>query len=177
MDKNLLQLYFDKIKKFFGIPAVILSLILGFLFWYLKPELMVSVGAILPIFLVLVILIIPLIDLLIYLYHQNKNKRLPKVLASTKYPSGDTVLLLSESNLFTNNSIVSIYNNEDDFEHLIGFGTVINVQENGKIQVGIYSTLDGFDEHFEKIDNNDKTYIDKLVIKPNTSNVFLKIKD
>ena len=176
MDKNLFQLYFDKIKKFFGIPAVILSLILGLLFWYFKPELMISFGVVLPIFLVLVIMTIPLIDLLFYLYFQNKNKRLPKVLASTKYPNGDTVLLLTESNLFTNNSIVSIYYNEDDFEYLIGFGTVINVQENGKIQVGIYSTLDGFNEQFEKIDNNDKTYIDKLVIKPNISNVFLKIK-
>ena len=177
MDKNLLQLYLDKVKKFFGIPAVILSLILGFLFWYFKPEMTVSFGVILPIFLLLIILIIPLVDLLINLYFQNKNKRLPRVLTSAKYPSGDTVLLLSDSSLFTINSIVSIYYKEDDFEHLIGFGTVINVQENGKIQVGISWALNGYDEYFEKIDNNDKTFIDRIVIKPNTSNVFLKIKD
>lgn len=176
MNKNLLHLYLEKVRKFFGIPAVILSLILGFLFWYLTPELKIKFGVILPIFLILVILIITILSLALELFNQTKNNKLPSVLASTKYPNGNTVLLLAPSDLFTNNSIVSIYYNEDDFEHLIGFGTVINVQENLKIQVGVYSTLEGFNNYFEKIENNDKSAISKLIIKPNTSNVFLQLK-
>lgn len=177
MDETLLQLYLDKIKKFFGIPTIILSIALGFLFWYFKPDLKISFGIILPIFLFAIILTIPLIDLLLYIYSQNKHNRLPHVLTATKYPNGDTVLLLSESSLLPNNSIVSIYYNEKDFEYLIGFGTVINVQENKKIQVGIYSIIEGFENHFEKIDNNNKDTLDNILIKFNVSNAFLKIKD
>lgn len=177
MDKTLRQLFLDSFSKFKGFPGVVVSLLLGYLFWVFSPDLKIPFSVFLPILLVLGGLIVVLFDLLDDLYGQVKIKWLPKVIRSIKYPNGDTVLLLSESKLLTVNSIVSIYYDDNDFEQLIGFGVVVNIQENGKIQIGIHRQLPGFDERFKSIANNNITAIARVVIKPNTPSVYLEIKD
>ena len=69
------------------------------------------------------------------------NESLPSLLAVVKRPQDEAslILLLEPSNLFGMYSRVSIYHKSDDsgYELLIGYGSVLTIQGDGKIQIKI----------------------------------------
>ena len=92
---------------------------------------------------------------------------LPSVKQATRYGIKQTgVLVLEPSKLFSHNSIVAIYYIEDQFEKLIGLGTVSNIQENGLIQVAVIEYLPERDETWKAILSNKADKIKSLIVKP-----------
>lgn len=88
----------------------------------------------------------------------------PKVILGHK--DGDNfLLLLAPSNAFGNNSVVSVYHQESDFEIFIGLGRVNTVQQDGKIQVLVLDRSNR-DELWERICRPDKTLLAALIVKP-----------
>lgn len=175
MEKGFGELYLLKFKDFWGMPATILSLILGFFLWIYSPDSSIQLMYALPLLLIIIVLVKPLVDLSFSLYHKASSTNLPSVLTVKNYNS-DVILFLSESELFTHDSIVSIHIvEEEDFERLIGFGYVFNIQENGKIQIWIDSVLKDSDEIIENIKDKNATTLKNLVVRPTTPKRYLNL--
>jgi len=85
---------------------------------------------------------------------------------------GSPLLLLEPSILFSHDALVSIYLLDDGFERLIGFGFVINVQEDDKIQIVITKPMD--QTTWERITNNDAKVLEQLRVKPNVPSRLLE---
>jgi hypothetical protein len=109
---------------------------------------------------------------LLYALVLGRNmSQLPRVLyARGVFPSsGDgeaTLLLLEKSELFGHDAVVSMYHlGEKGFEELAGVGHVLNIQEDGKIQVLIDNVV-ACHEIFSKLAGNDATVLAKVRVKP-----------
>jgi hypothetical protein len=178
VNKGLIELYFEKFLKFFGVPATILSIALGILLWIILPDETVRASIVISISVLLIALIFPLVMLTFDLFNQIKFNRRPNVLTTFKYQNGDLTILLSKSDLFWHDSLVSIYiKGEENFEQLIAFGSVINIQEDGNIQIGIIATLDGNEDTMTKIGSKNIDTLKRLVVKPNVSKAFIQLNN
>lgn len=176
MDKRFIQLYFEKFGKFFGIPATILSILLGFILWLFLPSETFKASYVISISALSVVIVFPLLMLTFDLFDQIQNNRNPHVLTTFKYPSGDLTILLSKSELFSHDTLVSIYfKGDESFEQLIAFGSVVNIQEDGKIQIGFAAILNGNSDLISKIESKNIDVLKKLTIKPNVSKAYLQL--
>jgi len=104
------------------------------------------------------------------------KKILPRVLMAKRVSwkgQGSTILcVLEPSELFSNDTLISFYYKDDVCEGFIGYGTVINIQEDKKIQVTLEQILSEDDEMIQKLANNDSSLLGKIIIKPYISNRF-----
>ena len=83
------------------------------------------------------------------------------------YQQTEALLLLSESELFAIEAIVSIYYKDESYEPLIGIGFVLTIQENGLIQVIVERCYDDrYKEIWDKVRENNASALEKLIIKP-----------
>lgn len=84
---------------------------------------------------------------------------IPKILSSRKYEileRAGILCLLERSQLFSIGIFVSCYYKDaDDFELLIGTGTILNIQGDGKIQALIDRPASGYQDILDKLANND----------------------
>ena len=72
--------------------------------------------------------------------------------------------------------VSAYYTNKDDIEVLIATGFVKNIQDNRKIVVQLSKLEHGQEEILKKIANNDKSIIDRTIIKPGISKtIFNKL--
>ena len=81
------------------------------------------------------------------------------------------MILLQRSDLFSHGTLVSIYRLcDEDFEELIGFGMVSNVQLDGKIQVE-FKLISSDDQNLmsDFAENNGST-LRRIIVKPTVSN-------
>ena len=102
-----------------------------------------------------------------WLVYIQSGIKLPLVKQATKFGESQTVILiLGPSPLFSFNSVVAIYYLEDQFERLIGIGSVINVQENGLIQVSVMEAKTEDTRLWESIINNKADIIKHIIVKP-----------
>jgi len=70
--------------------------------------------------------------------------------------------------MFSHGHAVSFYTlDEDGYEVLIGIGSVLNVQDDERILVGIQFPAKGYEAIIRAICNNDKKQLDRLIVKPN----------
>jgi hypothetical protein len=92
----------------------------------------------------------------------------PSVIAVKTPPKAITgsiaLLLVGPSDLYSHDSVVTIYYVEEEFERPIGLGKVLNVQDNKIIQVLVTRDL-GFD-HWSGIIANDAGHLRRMRIKP-----------
>lgn len=102
---------------------------------------------------------------------------IPKILSVRKYQileSEGILCLLERSQLFSIGIFVSCYyKNADGFELLIGTGTIINIQGDGKIQALIDRPTSGYQDILDKLANNDSKVSSKVVIKPTIRGISL----
>ncbi|MEM8719917.1 MAG: bZIP transcription factor [Cyanobacteria bacterium P01_G01_bin.39] len=95
---------------------------------------------------------------------------IPKILSARKYEIMERegiLCLLERSELFSIGIFVSCYyKDEDGFELLIGTGTIINIQGDGKIQALIDRPTSGYQDILNKLANNDSQITSRVVIKP-----------
>lgn len=151
-----------QVHSFLG---VLISLVISFLLWQNKPEKTVPLFYLLVLIIISLFLIVSLIGAVLeVLKHQNY---LPKIESVIRARNGDILCLLQNSGLFSHGIAVSFfYTNEQNFEQLVCIGTVINIQENGKIQAKIENYLDVHEDIIERLKNNDSQLIKKITVKP-----------
>lgn len=161
-------------KQFFQSKANFLSfliaLIPAILFYIFDAGQPVSYGLFAIIVLICIALIwfsaMTFLDCLDYRYQLQEHH--PVISFKILGVSRNHSICLCESNYsLSQDAIVSFYLRQRDFEHLIGYGIVINVQEDKKIQIAPYklpdsvcpATDDTFLEYLAENQNN-------IVIKP-----------
>lgn len=173
MNKSIGHYIWESFKKVWGVPAIFLGIVLSYLSWTQSPDSTIKLSFFVLILSTLVIVIITLINLSINLYNKSIENKLP-IIKLTRQPFYDDnsqlLLLLEPSDLFSFDSVVSIYKLDNDFEQLFGIGKVINIQENGMIQVGLIEVIGSGSETFKKLANNDKELLEKMIIKPTIPN-------
>ena len=99
-----------------------------------------------------------------------QTRLIPKILLADNRQINDTsgiFCLLEKSELFSYNIVVSCYYTDDGgVDVIIGVGSVINIQENGKIQIFINDYNNDYRDVLDKLANNDRQILSKVLIKP-----------
>lgn len=116
MQSYLKELY-ESFRRVHGIPAVLVGFALNILVFVLKPDQTFSVKIILPVGVVILLILMTYIDLSLRL-HVLAQKVLPKVKHGSKaippYQDAVAILLLEGSQLFGHESLVTIYQMQED---------------------------------------------------------------
>jgi len=143
------------------------TLIFGLIAWFgITPDKTVSLRIPSLIIIILVFLAWWFYRIAWIIYEQSGIK-LPAVKQVTTYGESQTaILILEPSPLFSHNSVVAIYCVEDQFERLIGIGSVINVQEDGLIQVSLIESKSEDENVWKPILENKADKIKYLIVKP-----------
>jgi tetratricopeptide (TPR) repeat protein len=152
-----------------GIVISALGIVLALIALAISPADSILLGKALAIIIVCLAIIITLLVAAYNLYLACRNV-LPRVLTVKPYlvdgqPSS-IMFLLEPSPLFTSNQQVSVYYYEDKIEQPIGLGTVVNIQEDGYIQIGILREFEGHKEVFRDLQSNKNFDLSKVKIKP-----------
>lgn len=179
MEEKFSSLIYSNFKKNQGWLIGVISLITSIIIWIVRPDAVVSFG----LFLTLLILAF----FLAFIFADSGNGIFNKYLDlkyKTKLPRLNSViereakhiLIAEPSKLFSQDMLVSLYSVDNTkFEELIGFGHIINVQEDGNLQIEIMKTIDSFEEGLERMIANDKEILNNIMIKPHLTNKFLDI--
>jgi hypothetical protein len=129
---------------------------------------MISLKYFMPISIVLFILVIAFAGALREV--MKVSMYMPNVILGKKSPKGVggyVMCLLEPSDIFSHDSLVSFLIKEDNFEQFIGIGKVLNIQDDGKIQVVMTNKIGEFDNVIKKIKENNNEILKKLKVKPN----------
>jgi hypothetical protein len=111
-------------------------------------------------------------------YQKLRRRTIPSIELVTKENNSDAIICLLEySEIFAYDMMVSAYyTNQDNMEVLIATGFVKNIQDNGKIVVQLPNLESGQEEILKKIAGNDKSILNRTVIKPGISKtIFNKL--
>jgi len=170
MTKSFWHLVLSSFLKVGVVVCMVGAFALAIILWYIKPDVTVPIGIILPILIVCLLFILTFANVAYKTFSRFKHP-LPKVIAGRKPPTylSDTkaLCLLEPSEFFSHNMLVSFYFiDEDNFERLIGIGEVINIQEDSKIQVLLRFPTPGHEEKIASLIKNDRTILHKLLVKP-----------
>lgn len=162
--------FWTSAKRAYGALVVVLGIPVSFVFWLVHPESQISVPLVLAIGFVLVGLVCTLAHLA-FSTLQRINQPLPRVLQTRAQASREdvrgTICLLEPSTLFSHGTAVSFYfRNEDDFEILVGLGRVLNVQDDGRIQVEVGTIMRGQEGIMRDLEQNKKDMLARLRVKP-----------
>ncbi|MER9666698.1 hypothetical protein [Mesorhizobium sp. M0185] len=102
----------------------------------------------------------------------KKNIEIPRIIVAREN-DGQRLLLLSPSNLFGIDSIVSIYHNDGDFELLCGIGRVNTIQSKGNIQVLIVKELGDKNIWKNIFGRESKSFKESIIVRPNIPYSYL----
>ena len=76
------------------------------------------------------------------------------------------ICLLDPSPLFSYGTLVSFYYVNEEFEELLGYGRVVNIQDNKLIQAELTYPNSGQGEILEEISQNNSSTLPRLRVKP-----------
>ena len=164
--------------KFNGIIVAIIALLFAMFSPYLVPDKNVGLGIVIPFGIIFIFLLIVFVDAAYVSFKTNRNI-LPEVIYVEPYfvKNKETHLfLLTASDLFSNEILVSFYYYNDGYEQLIGVGRVFNIQDDNKIQVLLNYTFEGHSEKIEEIFKNNKKFLNKIKIKPSIPYSLLELE-
>jgi hypothetical protein len=164
-------------SNFLRIQGVLLSAI-GIALWFFTPQTSISLGLVLLVVILALVITLTFASTAYELFNKSKDFfSLPRVIFTRKIVANNQrqflIFLLESSELFSNDTLVSFYYFDDDFEQLIAIGRVINIQQNSKIQVEVIYPLSGHEEIFKRLENNDANALKKTRVKPNIPKAFL----
>jgi len=174
--RSFLGILWSSFTSIHGVLINIIGVALGYIAWVASPTNSISIAIALPV-LILSISLILTFGNAAFLTFQNSKNYLPKVLMGRKSPvnkDSRLLCLLEPSELFSYDSYVSFYYAEDKFERFLGHGYVVNIQDDGHIQVELVGTADGNEEVIERLAQNDKTVLEKIRIKPTVTRFLLE---
>lgn len=153
------------------IITVLGAILLPIVLWGLAPNTVVPLTWALPIGIVCIIIIVTLANAAYQIFTETK-RLLPRVIYARKsYPpleDAKALCLLEPSVLFSHNTLVSFYFvGDDEFELFMGIGLVVNIQEDGKIQVALLHVATGLQAEVQQLSQNDAAVLGKIRVKPN----------
>lgn len=168
-NKNFSTFLLSSFKSTYGPFIAVIGFILVFIGYYVVPE--ESVLGLRHVLLICAIglyLIILAFHAAYTAFYESKDY-LPDVRYASEppkpYSSGIALLILEPSKLFSYDSVVAVYLENDGIEQLVGLGRVINIQENGNIQILVTHDLEHSEEWKDYKQNNSAT-LRKLLVKP-----------
>ena len=153
--------------------------ILGYIYWNSSPAATIPLAVALPVFVICISLIV-LFAHAAYSTFQNAKGGLPKVLMGRspgRLKNAKALCILESSELFSHNSVVSFYFVDGGYERFLGVGYVVNIQDNGYIQVELVSPSEGNEDVIDRLSRDEKAVLDKVLVKPNVPWDFLQIGD
>ncbi|WP_442489366.1 hypothetical protein [Halomonas litopenaei] len=97
----------------------------------------------------------------------QRRYHVPRVLHGRKtpavHPDAIALLVIEPTPIYAYDGFVSIYHVNDGIEEIVGVGKVINIQQDGKVQVLVIKDLGGYG--YESVVNNNFDALKSLVIK------------
>jgi hypothetical protein len=106
-------------------------------------------------------------------YAKMKQSMIPKILRVQKDANNNIECLLEASDLFAAESMISLYyTDEDDFERLIGVGSVRYINNKKRIQVVIDEPKITYQNILDKLANNDLKVMQKTRVSPSVIKKF-----
>lgn len=100
--------------------------------------------------------------------------KIRKILEPPKsYEKASALLLVDPSNYLSHDSSVTLFILEDDYESFVGVGTVINIQNDGKIQVALFTSVES-NKIMVQLKENKKHDLERLILKPSVPRAFLE---
>ena len=106
-------------------------------------------------------------------YAKMKQSMIPKILRVQKDANNNIECLLEASDLFAAESMISLYyTDEDDFERLIGVGSVQSINDKKRIQVVIDEPKITYQNILDKLANNDLKVMQKTRVSPSVIKKF-----
>lgn len=177
MNKSFWGFIWERFCKLHGVLIGIIAIVSGIFFWNFAPDKHITLGIVIPFGIIYTILLIVFIDASYKSFKINKNI-LPEVIYVKPYFMKNKeihLFLLTTSDLFSNEMLVSFYYYNDGYEQLIGIGRVFNIQDDNKIQVLLEYTFEGHKEKLEEIFKNNKIFLNKIKIKPSISYSMLEL--
>lgn len=173
MKRNFWSLIWSSFLKIGGIPIGFIALAVAVLVWLFPPNINIPLGLALPVLILCIIIILTFANAADESFKMSE-RILPKITYGTTQQA-KVLCLLEPSELFSHDTLVSFYYVENSFEQLIGIGTVINIQEDGKIQVSMTDPIEGFEETITRLGQNDNTILDNIKVKPNIPRTYQNI--
>lgn len=171
MKKGFWALFGTHLYKIHSMFSLVIGIGLSFLLWQINKDMQISMF----LFLVLLILCVLIISSLISaLFEVMKSSEVLPEVERVLSNNEQLLILLSPSSIFSHGIIVSLYyTDEFQFERLICIGTVLNIQENGKIQIRVHQMIEGQDDVVLKLSQNDCSVLKKITVKPNVSHEYI----
>lgn len=153
------------------------ALILTIAAYSFKPDDKVSIGLFITTAAISILIIVVLIDAA-YVSWRESQRGLPEIKkilnAPSEYSGISKLLIAAPSELFGVDVLVSVYVKEDEYERLIGIGRVLTIQVNGFIQIGMTSITETNGDMIDKFNNNDASFLNKLLVKPSVPSFLLE---
>jgi hypothetical protein len=145
----------------------ILGLIFSFLFFGSKPDSAISVVWAYAVVCLLLCLSVWLMGALLFALSQQRQTvaRIQAVFSATGNPTIDLSFLLNPNDSFSSLMKCSVFYLEGSVELYIGGAFVDTVQEDKKVQLKISSRESSKTHVWSKIEVNDKTFLDKVLVK------------
>ena len=161
---------YNAFKRVKGYSLGFFSIGLSVALFIWGPDTKLSLKIIIPLGVLTLLIIAVLVDFGFHCYSRMTNI-IPDVKQGLDppqlYPQAVAMILLSKSDLFATESIVSVYYRDESYEPLIGSGFVFTVQENGLIQIVVVRCMDErYSEVWEKVRSNNSSILEKLIVKP-----------
>ena len=169
MEKSLGGLLWLSFTRIQGVLVSVVGIVTGILLWQMSPTATVRLMFVVPAAIV-VTMIIAVLAGAVHEVWSNRRPAIPRVLYATQ-PKGETesqlICLLEPSDWFSYGLGVAFYYvNDDGFELLVGIGRVINVQDDGRIQVVVTRTIGGNDGVVAEIASGNKGKLERVRVKP-----------
>jgi hypothetical protein len=177
-DRGFWNLILDNLNPIYGLPLGIAGILVSLFPDYFKDNNIIAI-----------IIIISLIacgtflktTLAVYKdnkYLRNKGTALPKIIEGRKsyreYDKGKALCILEPSEFFGYGFFCSIYHCDGNFEQPIGYGEVINIQNDKFIQVEITRVLKGHEDKIDLIIQNNHRCLENIRIKPSISSRYFE---
>ena len=164
-----LEIYYA-FKRVKGYPLSFFCIVLSIVLFIWGPDTSVSLKYIVTVGVLFLLVFAVIFDFGFHCFSKMTNV-IPVVKQGLNppplYQKAEALLLLSESDFFSIEAIVSIYYKDESYEPLIGIGFVLNIQENGLIQVIVDNCYDDrYKEIWDKVRENNASVLEKLIIKP-----------
>lgn len=154
-----------------------IALVLSIAVMFFTPETKVLVGWLVASIIFSLLFLAVLFDAA-YAGWSASQRGLPEVRRTLEPPLNYTdiaiILLVEPSDLFGVDVLVSVYAKEDEYERLIGIGRVLTVQTNGYLQIGIFTITEPNADIIMKLNNNDASFLKKLLVKPSVPSYLLQ---
>lgn len=170
MKNDFWGLIWSSFLKIQGITIGFLALLISIFFWLYSPDKNISLRFAVPIFILLIVVIFTFASAA-YESFKISRHNIPKIVLGKKIGS-NLLCLLEPSELFSHDTLVSFFYIEESFEELIALGKVINIQEDGKIQVTVNLILRAHEDTITKLEQNDANVIKRIKVKPNIPGSF-----